>query len=172
MASITPREAEQVEQANSSGRTPVLFIHGLWLLPSSWDNWAQMFKEAGFVPVTPVWPGDPDTVEEARANPDVLAKKTLKQVADHTAGVIGELDRKPAMVGHSTGGLIAQMIADRGFSAVTVAIDPGPFRGVLPLPVSTLRVSWPVVRNPFNRGRAITLTRSVQVRMGKCPQRG
>jgi pimeloyl-ACP methyl ester carboxylesterase len=159
MASITPREAEQVEQANSSGRTPVLFIHGLWLLPSSWDNWAQMFKEAGFVPVTPVWPGDPDTVEEARANPDVLAKKTLKQVADHTAGVIGELDRKPAMVGHSTGGLIAQMIADRGFSAVTVAIDPGPFRGVLPLPVSTLRVSWPVVRNPFNRGRAITLTR-------------
>ena len=158
MASITPREAEQVEQANSSGRTPVLFIHGLWLLPSSWDNWAQMFEEAGFAPITPVWPGDPDTVEEARANPDLLAKKTLKQVADHTVGVIGELDRKPALVGHSTGGLIAQLIADRGFSAVTVAIDPGPFRGVLPLPISTLRVSWTVLKNPLNRNRAVTLT--------------
>jgi pimeloyl-ACP methyl ester carboxylesterase len=155
---MTDRETQQVEQANASGRTPIVFIHGLWLLPSSWDNWAAHFEENGYAAVQPSWPDDPETVEEARANPDVLAKKTLGQVADHTAEVIGALDRKPAVMGHSTGGLLAQMIADRGLSAATVAIDPGPFRGVLPLPISTLRVSLPVLRNPLNRGRAVTLT--------------
>jgi pimeloyl-ACP methyl ester carboxylesterase len=155
---LTPREAQQTEQANAGGRTPVVFIHGLWLLPSSWDNWAQFFEEAGYAPVIPVWPDDPDTVEEARAHPEVLAKKTLKQVADHTAEVIGKLDKKPAVMGHSTGGLLAQIIADRGLSAATVAIDPGPFRGVLPLPLSALRSSAPVLKNPLNRGRAVTLT--------------
>jgi pimeloyl-ACP methyl ester carboxylesterase len=155
---ITERESQQVEQANASGRTPVVFIHGLWLLPSSWNNWVDYFEQEGYAGLTPDWPDDPETVEEARANPDVLAKKTLKQVADHTAEVIGGLQKKPAVMGHSTGGLLAQLIADRGLSAVTVAIDPGPFRGVLPLPVSTLRVSAPVLRNPLNRGRAVTLT--------------
>jgi pimeloyl-ACP methyl ester carboxylesterase len=155
---ISDRESQQVEQANSSGRTPIVLIHGLWLLPSSWNNWVQYFDAEGYAALTPDWPDDPETVEEARRNPDVLAKKTLKQVADHTAEVIEQLKEKPAVMGHSTGGLLAQLIADRGFSAVTVAIDPGPFRGVLPLPVSTLRVSAPILRNPLNRGRAITLT--------------
>ena len=108
--------------------------------------------------MTPSWPDDPETVEEARANPQVLAKKTLAQVADHTVRVIGQLNKKPAVLGHSTGGLLAQIIAGRGLSAATVAIDPGPFRGVLPLPVSTLKVSLPVLSNPLNRGRAVTLT--------------
>jgi len=158
MESISEREQGQIEAANESGSPPVVFIHGLWLLPSSWDNWAELFKEAGYAPLTPDWPDDPETVEEARANPDVLAKKTLKQVADHTAEVIDGLKEKPAVMGHSTGGLLAQIIAGRGLSAATVAIDPGPFRGVLPLPVSTLRVSAPVLRNPLNRARAVTLT--------------
>jgi non-heme chloroperoxidase len=158
MAPITASEAQQVEQANASGRTPVVFIHGLWLLPSSWDRWAALFEEAGYAAVTPSWPDDPETVEEARANPDVFAKKTLRQVADHTAEVIGQLNRKPAVMGHSTGGLLTFMIADRGLSAASVAIDPGPFRGVLALPISTLRSSAPVLSNPLNRGRAITLT--------------
>src|SRR5687767_13967685 len=157
-AGATDRETRQVEQANASGRTPVVFIHGLWLLPSSWDHWADLFEEAGYAAVTPSWPDDPETVAEARANPDVFARKTLGQVADHTAEVIGRLEKKPAVIGHSTGGLLAQIIADRGLSAATVAIDPGPFRGVLPLPVSTLKVSWPVLSNPLNRGRAVTLT--------------
>jgi pimeloyl-ACP methyl ester carboxylesterase len=152
------RETRQVEQANASGRTPVVFIHGLWLLPSSWDRWADLFEDAGYAAVTPSWPDDPETVAEARANPEVLARKTLGQIADHTAEVIGRLEKKPAVMGHSTGGLLAQIIADRGLSAVTVAIDPGPFRGVLPLPISTLRVSSAVLRNPLNRGRAVTLT--------------
>ena len=155
---ISEREAQQVEKANVGGRTPVVFIHGLWLLPSSWNNWIEFFEEAGYAALNPDWPDDPETVEEARANPDVLAKKTLKQVADHTAEVIQGLQKKPAVMGHSTGGLLAQIVADRGLSAVTVAIDPGPFRGVLPLPVSTLRVSAPILRNPLNRGKAITLT--------------
>jgi non-heme chloroperoxidase len=155
---FSDRETRQVEQANASGRTPVVFIHGLWLLPSSWDRWADLFEDAGYAAVTPSWPDDPETVEEARAHPEVLAGKTLGQVADHTAEVIGALGKKPAVMGHSTGGLLAQIIADRGLSAVTVAIDPGPFRGVLPLPLSTLRASSPVLRNPLNRGRAVTLT--------------
>ena len=94
-ASISERENREIEAANASGNTPVVFIHGLWLLPSSWANWADFFRQAGYAPLTPDWPDDPETVAEARANPDVLAKKTLKQVADHTADVIGQLDKKP-----------------------------------------------------------------------------
>ena len=155
---ITEREAAQVERANASNATPVVFVHGLWVLPSSWDNWADFFDQAGYVGLTPEWPDDPETVEEARANPDVLAKKTLKQVADHTNEIIDALDKKPVVIGHSTGGLVAQMLAGRGLSAATVAIDPGPFRGVLPLPASALRVAGPFLVNPLTRGRAITLT--------------
>src|SRR6476646_6964447 len=158
MPTITQPEIQQVEQANASGRTAVVFIHGLWLLPSSWDRWAELFEEAGYAPITPVWPDDPETIEQARANPDVFAKKTLAQIADHTAEVIGQLQKKPVVLGHSTGGLLAQIIAGRGLSAATVAIDPGPFRGVLPLPISSLKSAAPVLSNPLNKGRAVTLT--------------
>ena len=156
--SISERESREIEAANASGAPPVIFIHGLWLLPSSWANWADFFQQAGYAPLTPDWPGDPETVEEARANPDVLAKKTLGQVADHTADVIRNLDAKPAVMGHSTGGLVAQMLAGRGLSAATVAIDPGVFRGVLPLPASVLKGVGPFLVNPRTRSRAITLT--------------
>jgi pimeloyl-ACP methyl ester carboxylesterase len=158
MTSISGREQGQIEAANASGNTPVVFIHGLWLLPSSWDRWADFFREAGYAPLTPDWPDDPETVEEARANPEVLAGKRLGEIADHTIDVIDALEKKPAVMGHSTGGLLAEIVAGRGLSAATVAIDPGPFRGVLPLPYSTLKVSAPILRNPLNRGRAITLT--------------
>ena len=152
-SSISERESREIEAANASGSAPVVFIHGLWLLPSSWANWADFFEQAGYAPLTPDWPDDPETVEEARANPDVLAKKTLGQVADHTTEVIGALDRKPVIMGHSTGGLLAQILAGRGFSAVTVAIDPGVFRGVLPLPASVLKGVGPFLVNPLTRGR-------------------
>jgi non-heme chloroperoxidase len=158
MASFSERENREIDAANGSGNTPVVFIHGLWLLPSSWDRWGQFFSEAGYAPLTPDWPDDPETVEEARANPDVFAKKTLQQVLDHSTEVIDALDKKPAVMGHSTGGLLAQMLAGRGLSAATVAIDPGIFRGVLPLSASALRVAGPFLVNPFTRGRAITLT--------------
>src|SRR5262249_10212703 len=158
MDAITEADQRQIDRANSNGGTPVVFIHGLWLLPSSWDNWVGLFEENGYAGVTPVWPDDPETVEEARANPEAFARKTLKQVADHTAAVIDRLNRKPAVMGHSTGGLLTYMIADRGLSSASVAIARGPFGGVLPLPFSALKSSSPVLRNPLNRGRAITLT--------------
>jgi non-heme chloroperoxidase len=158
MSSISERETWEIAAANASDRTPVVFIHGLWLLPSSWANWADFFQAAGYAPLTPDWPGDPETVKEARADPAVFAKKTLKQVADHTTEIIDALDNKPVVMGHSTGGLLAQMLAGRGLSAATVAIDPGVFRGVLPLPASVLKGVGPFLANPLTRGRAITLT--------------
>ena len=158
MGTIPEHEAQQVEQANASGRTPVVFIHGLWLLPSSWDRWAKLFDEAGYAPLTPGWPDDPETVAEANAEPDVFARKTVGQVADHVAGIIQKLNTKPAVIGHSFGGLLTQIVAGRGLSAVSVAFDPAPFRGVLPLPFSALKSSSPVLGNPANRNRAVPLT--------------
>src|SRR5207253_8728127 len=150
--------AEQIDQANASGRTPVVFIHGLWLLPTSWDRWVAVFEAAGYAALTPGWPDDPETVEAAKAHPEVFAHKTIGQVADHYADVIGQLKEKPAVIGHSFGGLITQIIAGRGLSAASVAIDPAPFRGVLPLPFSALQSAWPVLGNPLNRNRAVPLT--------------
>jgi non-heme chloroperoxidase len=156
--SFTASESEQVERANESGLQPVVFIHGLWLLPSSWDRWAAVFEEAGYTAVSPRWPDDPATVEEANANPEVFAHKTVGQVADHFADVIGTLARKPAVIGHSFGGLLTQILAGRGLCAASVAIDPAPFRGVLPLPISALKSASPVLTNPANRNRAVPLT--------------
>ena len=149
---------KQLERANASGLQPIVFIHGLWLLPSSWDRWATAFEEAGYTTVSPGWPDDPDTVEEANAHPEVFAHKSVGGVADSYAEVIGRLDKKPALIGHSFGGLLVQMLAGRGLAAATVAIDPAPFRGVLPLPISALKSAAPVLSNPANHGRAVPLT--------------
>jgi pimeloyl-ACP methyl ester carboxylesterase len=150
--------AEEIEHANTTGLTPVVFIHGLWLLPSSWDRSATVFEQAGYTALTPGWPDDPNTVAEAKAHPEVFAHKTIKQVADHFAEVIGGLKKKPAVIGHSFGGLLTQIVAGRGLSAASVAIDPAPFRGVLPLPFSALKSASPVLGNPANRNRAVPLT--------------
>ena len=159
MSSTTsPTEADQIKKANASGKTPVVFIHGLWLLPSSWDRWAAVFEEAGYTALTPGWPDDPETVEEAKAHPEVFAGKTVGQVADHYSDVIRQLNKKPAVMGHSFGGLLTQIVAGRGLSAASVAIDPAPFRGVLPLPISALRVANVVLHNPRNWNRAVPLT--------------
>jgi len=155
---ITGHESAQIERANASGRTPVVFIHGLWLLPSSWDRWAAKFEQAGYSALTPGWPDDPETVAEAKAHPEVFAHKTVGQVADYLGAIIGKLNKKPALIGHSFGGLLTQIVAGRGVAAVSVAIDPAPFRGVLPLPGSALRSAQPVLGNPANRNRAIPLT--------------
>jgi pimeloyl-ACP methyl ester carboxylesterase len=156
--SITPLEAQQIARANASDRPPVVFVHGLWLLPTSWDRWAGLFEDAGYTALTPGWPDDPDSVTQANAHPEVFASKTIGQVADHFSAVIRELKTRPAIVGHSFGGLLAQILAGRSLSAATVAIDPAPFRGVLPLPFSALKSAWPVLGNPANRNRAIPLT--------------
>jgi pimeloyl-ACP methyl ester carboxylesterase len=157
-STITEREADQLRRANASGLRPVVFVHGLWLLPSSWDRWAAVFEDAGYVGLAPEWPDDPETVEEANAHPEVFAGKTVGQVADHYAEVIRGLDKKPAVIGHSFGGLLAQMVAGRGLSAATVAIDAASFRGVLQLPISALKSASPVIGNPANYHRAVPLT--------------
>jgi non-heme chloroperoxidase len=155
---VTVGEQEQIENANATGRTPVVFIHGLWLLASSWDRWAALFDEAGYAPVAIDWPNDPRTVAEANAHPEAFAGQKVGQVANHAADVIGKLNKKAAVVGHSFGGLLAQIVAGRGLSAATVAIDPAPFRGVLPLPISALKSASPVLSNPANRKRGVPLT--------------
>jgi pimeloyl-ACP methyl ester carboxylesterase len=151
-------DAEQVVRANATGLQPVVFVHGLWLLPSSWDRWAAVFEEAGYTALTPGWPDDPETVAEANADPEVFARKGIGQIADHVDAVVRKLDKKPAIIGHSFGGLMVQILAGRGLSAATVAIDPAPFRGVLPLPISALKAGSPVLKNPLNRHRAVPLT--------------
>jgi pimeloyl-ACP methyl ester carboxylesterase len=156
--SVTEHEAAEVAAANATGKQPVVFIHGLWLLPSSWQRWADLFDAVGYVSVMPHWPDDPETVEEAEADPAAFAGKSIGDVADHVGNVISGLARKPAVIGHSFGGLLAEIVAGRGESAATVAISPAPFRGVLPLPISALRAGSPVLRNPLNRNRAVPLT--------------
>ncbi len=158
MAAITEYETAQIDQANASGRTPVVFVHGLWLLPMSWDRWRTVFEDAGFATLSPGWPDDPNTVDEANAHPEVFAKKTVGQIADHFEAVIGMLDKRPAVIGHSFGGLLTQILAGRGLSDASVAIDPAPFRGVLPLPISALKSASPVLGNPANHHRAVPLT--------------
>src|SRR5207253_1345822 len=155
---VTKDELKQVERANKSGKQPVVFVHGLWLLPSSWDPWVKHFEAAGYTALSPGWPDDPDTVVESKAQPQVFARKSVGQIADHFEAVIRKIDRKPAVIGHSFGGLLTQILAGRGLSAASVAIDPAPFRGVLPLPISSLKAAWPVLGNPANRNRAVPLT--------------
>jgi non-heme chloroperoxidase len=157
-ATATEHEAAQVERANTKGLQPVVFVHGLWLLPSSWDRWAALFEEAGYVALTPGWPDDPETVDEANANPEAFAGKTIGQIADHYAEIVGRLEKRPVVIGHSFGGLLVQILAGRGLASATVAIDPAPFRGVLPLPLSALRSARPVLGNPANRHRAVPLS--------------
>lgn len=155
---VTQREAAAVAAANASGLTPVVFVHGLWLLADSWDGWASLFAENGYAPVAVDWPGDQASYAEAHATPDSLAGTSVADVADHVAEVIAGLDTKPVVIGHSFGGLLVQMIAGRGLASAAVAIDPAPSRGVLPLPFSALKAAFPVLGNPANRSRTVTLT--------------
>src|SRR6202047_2307669 len=157
-STITEHEAEQVERANASSSLPVVFVHGLWLLPSSWDRWVTLFEKAGYVGVTPGWPDDPDTVAAAREHPEVFAGKGISEIADYEAAIIRRLDRKPVIIGHSFGGLLTMILAGRGLAAASVAISPAPFRGVLPLPISALRTASVALRNPANWNRAVPLT--------------
>jgi non-heme chloroperoxidase len=155
---ISEHEEQQIERANASTSTAVVFVHGLWLLPNSWDRWAELFEEAGYVALTPGWPDDPETVAEAREHPESFAGKGVGDVADYEEAIIRRLDKKPVVIGHSFGGLLTMILAGRGLARASVAISPAPFRGVLPLPISALRSSSAVLKNPANRHRAVPLT--------------
>ena len=156
--SLTDHELREIERANKAGRPPVIFVHGLWLLSSSWARWSERFEAAGFVALTPGWPDDPETTAQAEEHPEVFARKSIGEVADHFAAIADSLARKPAIIGHSFGGLLAQILAGRGLAAVSVAVDPAPFRGVLPLPISALRAASAALGNPANRHRAVPLS--------------
>jgi len=158
MTVLTAHEQQEIDRANTSELQPVVFVHGLWLLSSSWDRWRALFEEQGYTTLAPGWPDDPETVEEANQDPEVFAHKRIKQVTQHYVDAINQLKMKPVVVGHSFGGLIAQQLAGEGVAAVTVAIDPAPFRGVLPLPLSALKSASAVIANPANYNRSVPLT--------------
>ena len=154
----TTREQSEVDAANASERQPVVFVHGLWLLASSWDPWRALFEERGYATLASGWPDDPETTEAARHDPSSFAGKGIGEVAEYHAGILRQLNRKPVIIGHSFGGLLAQKLAGMGLAAGAVAIDPAPFRGVLPLPFSALKAASPVLRNPANRNKSVALT--------------
>ena len=157
-ATLSDNDVHQLDRANATGLQPVVFVHGLWLLPNSWERWATFFEDAGYVAVAPGWPDDPETVEDANHHPETFANKTVGQIAGYEEQIVRRLRRKPALIGHSFGGLIVQILAGRGVAAVTVSISPAPFRRVLSLPLSSIKSSWPVLGNPANRHRAVPLT--------------
>jgi pimeloyl-ACP methyl ester carboxylesterase len=142
----------------SENRMPVVFIHGLWLHASSWQPWVDLFREEGYEPVTPGWPGEPSTVAEAREHPELVAGKTLTEVTDYFKTVIAGLEEDPIIIGHSFGGLITELLMGDGLGAAGVAIDPAQIKGVLPLPLAQLRAGLPGLGNPTNLNKAVSLT--------------
>ncbi|MFF4899495.1 alpha/beta hydrolase [Streptomyces sp. NPDC001068] len=137
---------------------PVYFIHGLWLHSASWQPWVDLFRQEGYEPSAPGWPGDPDTVADARTNPESIADHGIDDVVEHYAALIAELPAPPVLIGHSFGGMIAQKLLGQDRAAAAVAIDAAQIKGVLPLPLSALKATLPVFRNPANKHRAVSLT--------------
>jgi len=158
MSTLTDTEIQEIETANERGTRPVVFVHGLWLLSSSWDAWRALFEDNGYATIAPGWPDDPGSVEEARRDPSVFAHKMVGSVTDHYLEAISELDQPPIVIGHSFGGLITMKIAGQGVATASVSIDNAPFQGVLPIPVSSLKSSSAVLANPTNIGKAVALT--------------
>jgi len=144
----------------NESRTPVLFIHGLWLHASSWVPWVDVFRNSGYEPVAPGWPGEGNTVAESRAHHDRVANKGANELVSFFAAIANELPSPPILIGHSFGGLIAERLLGEGVGRAAVAIDPAQIKGVLPLPLAQLRATLPVLANPLNIGKAVALTKS------------
>jgi pimeloyl-ACP methyl ester carboxylesterase len=137
---------------------PIVFIHGLWLHPTSWRPWQDFFERAGYDTSAPGWPGVQPTVELARVNPDSVADQGIDDVVEHYAAIIEALPAAPVLIGHSFGGMIAERLLGENRAVAAVAIDAAQIKGVLPLPLSSLRSTLPVFKNPANKHRAVTLT--------------
>ncbi len=135
----------------------VVFIHGLWLHATSWAPWAELFERAGYTTLSPGWPGDQDTVAGSRANPDAIADHGIDDVVAHVSGIIDAMPEPPILVGHSFGGMIAEKLLGLNKARAAIAIDAAQIKGVLPLPLSALRATLPVFKNPANKHRAVSL---------------
>jgi pimeloyl-ACP methyl ester carboxylesterase len=138
--------------------TPVVFIHGLWLHATSWESWAELFSAAGYDPIAPGWPGDSDTVEASRANPDSIADHGIDDVTRHYQAIIDTLPARPILIGHSFGGMISEKLLGLDYGAAAIGIDAAQIKGVLPLPLSALHSTLPVFKNPANKHKAVSLT--------------
>ena len=137
---------------------PVVFIHGLWIHAVSWQPWQDLFDKEGYRTLAPGWPGDGETVAATRAQPERIAGVGVDAVTDSYAEIIDGLEEPPIVIGHSFGGLIAQKLLDRDLAAAAVCISPAPIKGVRAVPFSLLRSSFPVLKNPGNRHRSVSLT--------------
>ena len=137
---------------------PIVLIHGLWMTPLSWEHWAARFQEKGHEVHAPAWPGFDAEPAALNRDPSGLTDLSIARILDHYEGVIRGLDRPPIIMGHSFGGLFTTILLDRGLGVAGVSVDGAPGRGILGLPLSTLRSSFPVLGNPLNRGKATALT--------------
>lgn len=138
--------------------TPIVFIHGQWLHANSWNGWVKFFRRLGYVPAAPGWPGEPDSIEEARLSPEAVAGYGIDEVTRHYARRIAMMDKRPVVIGHSFGGLVAQKLLGEGLAAAAIAIAPMQSQGVLQLPLRQLAAGWPALRNPFRPKRSVSLT--------------
>jgi pimeloyl-ACP methyl ester carboxylesterase len=136
----------------------IVLIHGLWMTPLGWENWVQHYTSRGYRVLAPSWPGMEVGIEELRRDPSPIAGLGITEIVDHYEGIIRDLPSPPIIMGHSFGGLITQILLDRGLGTAGVAIATAPAKGVLLLPFSTLKVSFPALRNPANNHRAVPLT--------------
>jgi len=136
----------------------VVLIHGLWMTPLSWENWSKYYTECGYRVLAPGWPGMDGDIEQLRRDPSHLANLGVAQIVDHYERIIRDLEHPPILMGHSFGGLFVQILLDRGLGAAGVAIASAPVKGVLHLPFSTLKVSFPTLSNPANLHKVAPLT--------------
>jgi pimeloyl-ACP methyl ester carboxylesterase len=142
----------------TSPAATVVLVHGLWMTPLSWEHWIERFEARGHRVLAPAWPGFDRKIEEIRSDTTPFEGLGLTEIADHYAKIIQALDAPPIVMGHSFGGLVTQILLDRGLGSAGVAIDPAQPKGILALPWSTFRVVWPVFRNPAGVGKANALT--------------
>jgi len=146
------------EVPDTSGLKPVVFIHGLWLHAESWKPWIQYFIKNGYDASAVNWPGDGANTEATRQNPSSVAGYGVEEIADYITGELAKLPEKPILIGHSFGGLLAQILLGRDLAVGAIAIDPAPMQGVLVLPFSSLKAAFPALRDPRNFNKSISLT--------------
>ena len=143
---------------NAPPRPTIVLIHGLWLTPKSWKGWIDRYQRAGYNVTAPAWPGFSGNIESIRRNPSALKGLTLKKIVDHYDHIIRPMERPPILIGHSFGGLIVQMLLDRGLGACGVAIDSAQSAGVAVLPFSTIRSTISILGNPFTYNAVVGLS--------------